>query len=146
MRRIFHVLFCGLLGGVLSGGAIPQQVNKQSDFPADKNLVIALRYLNTEQVNYLEKNHRFADRDQMLSYLREEEPGALQKLPVNLQDASSYSLAITTSADGQHYQITLQRNPTAKDQNGACQNAAFTDDKAVIYLGRALGCDSTTAY
>jgi hypothetical protein len=142
MSRIFLVLFCGLLGGVLSGGTIPRQVNEPSDIPADKNLVIALRFLNTEQVNHLEKNHRFADRDQMLSYLQEEEPGALRKLPVNLQDASSYSLAITTSADGQHYQITLQRNATP----GACQNAAFTDDRAVIYLGRALGCDSTTAY
>ena len=146
MRRIFLVLFCGLIGGVLSGGAIPRQVNEQSNIPADKNFVVALRYLNTEQVNYLEKNHRFADRDQMLSYLREEEPGALQKLPVNLQEGSSYSLAITTSADGQHYQITLQRNSTADHQNGACQNAAFTDDRAVIYLGRAIGCDSTTAY
>jgi len=146
MRRIFLVLFCGLLGGVLSGDAIPQKVTGQSDIPADKSLVIALRFLNTEQVNSLEENHRFADRDQMLSYLREEEPGALRKLPVNLQDASSYSLAITTSADGQHYQITLQRNATADDRNRACQNAAFTDDRAVIYLGRALGCDSTTAY
>jgi len=59
--------------------------------------VIALRLLGTEQYNYPDRNHRFADREQMLSYLREQEPGLLRKLPIDLEDQTSYKLAITTS-------------------------------------------------
>ena len=144
MKRIVFVLFCGLLGIVLFGGTIPQQVNEKRDIPADKKLVIALRLLNTEQFNYMDKNHRFADRDQMLSFLRED--GCLRKSPLDLEKPKPYELTITTSADGQHYQITLRRSAAPDDQNGDCQYAAFTDDGAVIYLGRALGCDPATAY
>ena len=133
MKRIVFVLSCGLLGVALSGRAIPRQSNGQWGIPADKKLVIALRLLNTEQYNYLDRNHRFADRHQMLSYLREQEPGLLRKLPIDLEDQTSYELAITTSTDGQHYQITLQRTAAPDDKTAACQNAAFSDDKGLIY-------------
>lgn len=146
MKRIVFVFSCGLLAVALSGRAIPRQSNGASDIPADKKLVIALRALNTEQYNYLERNHRFADREQMLSYLREEEPGLLRKLPIDLEDQTSYQLAITTSADGQHYQITLQRTAPPDDKTAACQNAAFSDDNAFIYLGRVIGCDPATQF
>jgi len=146
LKRIVFVLSCGLLGVALSGRATPRQSNGQSDVPADKKLVIALRLLNTEQYNYVDRNHRFADRHQMLSYLREREPGLLRKLPADLEDQTSYELAITTSTDGQHYQITLQRTAAPDDKTAACQNAAFSDDKGLIYLGRAIGCEPSTQY
>jgi hypothetical protein len=107
--------------------------------------VTALRFLNTEQVNYMDKHHRFADRDQIQDYLREEAPQALRKLQIDLEDPKSYELAMTTSADGQHYQITLQHNSDPNDQNTRCQNAFFTDDAGLIYLGRPLGCDPESA-
>lgn len=138
MKRIVFVFSCGLLAVALSGRAIPRQSNGASDIPADKKLVIALRALNTEQYNYLERNHRFADREQMLSYLREEEPGLLRKLPIDLEDQTSYQLAITTSADGQHYQITLQRTAprTTRPQ------LAKTQPLAMITLSFTSGASS----
>lgn len=145
MRKIVLASFCGLLGIVVSGGTIPHRQNQQSAIPADKELVIALRILNTEQINYLDKYHRFADRDQMLSYLREE-PGVLRKLSFDLGDEKVCDLAITTTTDGQHYQISLGRKTASGDDKAACQNSAFSDDRAVIYLGRPLGCDPSAAY
>jgi hypothetical protein len=146
MRRIVFVFSCGLLAVALSGRAVPRQPNGQSEIPADKKLVIALRALGTEQYNYLDRNHRFADREQMLSYLREQQPGLLRKLPIDLEDQSSYELAITTSTDGQHYQTTLQRIAAPDDKTAACQNAAFSDDNGLIYLGRVIGCDPATQF
>lgn len=145
MRKIAFALFCGLLGIVLSGGAIPRQGEQQQTIPADKELVIALRILNTSQYNYLDKYHRFADRDQMLSYLQEE-PRSLRKLSFDLGDEKACNLVITTSTDGQHYQISLGRKAALDDEKVACQNSAFTDDRGVIYLGRPLSCDPSAAY
>jgi hypothetical protein len=108
--------------------------------------VVTLRALSTEQYNYLDRNHRFADRDQMLSYLREQEPGLLRKLPIDLEDQTFYKLAITTSTDRQHYQITLQPTAAPDNKTAACDNAAFSDDNGFIYLGRVIGSDPATQF
>jgi hypothetical protein len=61
------------------------------------------------------------------------------------QEAKPYELAITTSADGQHYQITLQRTFEPNDKSTFCKTAAFSDDKGVIYLGQAIGCNEPSS-
>jgi hypothetical protein len=100
----------------------------------------ALRTLNTAEMMYRTDNKRFADRDQMLVFLKQK--NLLTKLPLDLENAKPYELAITTSADGLHYQITLQRPSDMNDKSTWCKTAAFSDDRGVIFLGQAIDCES----
>lgn len=134
MKRIVLVLLCGLLGTVLTGETIPRQVNGQPEISTEK-LVVALRVLNTEEVSYLTENGRFADRDQMLAYLRHQ--GYRSNKTIDFENPQPYELTITTSWDGQHNQITLQRSFDEKEKGTWCKTAVFSDDKGVIFLGQA---------
>jgi len=40
-----------------------------------------------------------------------------------------------------HYQITLQRPSDMNDKATWCKPAAFSDDRGVIFLGKALDCE-----
>ena len=69
MKRIYLALFCGFLGMILMGAAIPSQVNGQVEI-SNANLVTALRLLNTQEYTYQHDNGRFATQQEMLSFLR----------------------------------------------------------------------------
>ena len=51
MRRAILVLFCSVLGIILAGEALPQQVSGRPEV-STKEVVIAVRVLNTEEVSY----------------------------------------------------------------------------------------------
>ena len=110
-----------------------------------RKLVNALRVLNTAEVSYADKNGRFADRDQMLDYLRQLGSNS-KSSPIDFENPQPYELAITTSWDGQHYQITLQRPFDQNDKGTWCKSAAFTNDNGVIFLGQALGCEAVNTF
>ena len=137
MKRIGLLLFCIFLGGVLFGRPNPRQAQTAI---ATEKLVTALRLLNTSEYSYMDEHHRFADRDQMLTFLRQ--TGCLSKSSIDLENPNPYELAITTSSDGKHYQITLQRPSDMNDKGTWCKTAAFTDDRGVIFLGQAIDCDA----
>lgn len=139
MKRI-GVIFAGVLLGVaLLGEVHAREANESPGIPTDK-LVSALRQLNTHEYSYRHEMGRFADRDQMLAYLRQK--GLLSKAPVDLENPKPYELAITTTPDGMHYQITLQRPSDMNDKGTWCKTAAFSDEKAVIFLGQAIDCEA----
>jgi hypothetical protein len=140
MKRMTLVLFCGLVGMVLAEEAIPHQVNGQPEISTG-NLVNALRLLNTSEYSYWNENHRFAARDDLLTFLRQK--GILSGSPIDLENPKPYELTITTTSDGTHYQITLQRPPDTNDKSTWCRTAAFSDDRGVIFLGQAIGCEGT---
>ena len=137
MKRIGLLLFCIFLGGVLLGR--PNSRQAQTAIATDK-LVTALRLLNTSEYSYMDEHHRFADRDQMPTFLRQ--TGCLSKSSIDLENPNPYELAITTSSDGKHYQITLQRPSEMNDKGTWCKTAAFTDERGVIFLGQAIDCDA----
>jgi hypothetical protein len=140
MKRIGLILFAFLLGLVLlDGEAVPRQVSGQPEMPTEK-LVNALRLLNTHEYSYIHENHRFADRDQILAFLRQK--GMLSKSPIDLENLKPYELAITTTSDGMHYQITLQRPSDMNDKSTWCRTATFSDDRGVIFLGQAIDCEA----
>jgi len=140
MKRIGLILFAFLLGLVLlDGEAVPRQVSGQPEIPTEK-LVNALRLLNTHEYSYIHENHRFADRDQILAFLRQK--GMLSKSPIDLENLKPYELAITTTSDGMHYQITLQRPSDMTDKSTWCRTATFSDDRGVIFLGQAIDCEA----
>ena len=139
MKRIILMLFCALFGIGLTTEAIPHQAAGQPEIPIEK-LVAALRTLNTAEYSYRGETARFADRDALLAFLRKK--SALSHAPIDLENPRPYDLAITTSSDGAHYQITLQRPSDMNDKSTWCKTAAFSDDRGVIFLGQAIGCDA----
>ena len=76
----------------------------------------------------------------MLAFLRQK--GFLSKSPVDLENPSPYELAKTTTLDGMHYQITLQRPSDMNEKSTWCKTAAFSDEKGVIFLGQAIDCEA----
>jgi hypothetical protein len=139
MKRDYLALFCGLL--VVMGIAISPQVNGQTEIPTEK-LVGVLRTLNTAEVVYHTGTGRFASREEMVTFLRTQ--GILSQLPIDLENPKPYELAITTSPDGMHYQITLKRKSDMNDKSTWCKTAVFSDDAGVIFLGTGLGCEQPT--
>ena len=139
MKKINLMFVSILLGVVLLGEANARQASGQPEITTGK-LVNALRLLNTHEYSYKNENGRFADRDQMLSYLRQK--GLLSRSPVDLANPKPYELAITISSDGMHYQIALQRPSDMNDKSTWCKTAAFSDEKGVIFLGQAIDCEA----
>ena len=140
MKRNFLALICGLLGILVTAVVIPLRVKGQAEIPAGK-LVNALRLLNTQEYSYRNETGRFATREEMLTFLRKKD--SLSKSPIDIENPKPYELAIATSADGMHYQITLKRTSDMNDKSTWCKTAAFSDDAGVIFLGSAIGCDAS---
>jgi hypothetical protein len=141
MKSVTAAMICGLLGILVTGVAGPPPVNGQIEIPTEK-LVNAVRTLNTAEYSYRGKTGRFAHREEMLAFLRKE--GVPSRSPIDLENPKPYELTITTSPDGMHYQITLQRPSDMNDKTTWCKTAAFSDDRGVIFLGSALGCEGST--
>jgi hypothetical protein len=139
MKKINLMFVCILLGVVLLGEANARQASGQPEITTGK-LVNALRLLNTHEYSYKNENGRFADRDQMLSYLRQKE--LLSRSQIDLENPKPYELAITISSDGTHYQIALQRPSDMNDKSTWCKTAAFSDERGVIFLGQAIDCEA----
>jgi hypothetical protein len=93
-----------------------------------------------KEVLYYAEIRRFAPHDELLTFLRTK--GTLSQSPIDLENPGPYELAITASADGQHYFITLKPQFYRSKDLWECGPAAFTDDAGVIFLGSALGCDT----
>jgi hypothetical protein len=139
MKRVTLALFCGLLGIHTTGVASPPQVNGQTEIPKEK-LVSALRTINTTEVLYRYDTGRFAHREELLAFLRKE--GIVTQPPFDFENPKPYVLAVTTSPDGKHYQITFK--PLSGMNDGRCRTAGFSDEGGVIFLGLALGCEEST--
>ena len=139
MKKIGLLIASILLGVVLLGETNAREAGGQPEITTGK-LVNALRLLNTHEYSYKNENGRFADRDQMVSYLRQK--ALLSRSAVDLENPKPYELAVTISSDGMHYQISLQRPSDTSDKSTWCKTAAFSDEKGLIFLGQAIGCDA----
>lgn len=139
MKRTTCALFCGFIAILLSGIAIPRQVNGPSEVPT-QNLVGAVRTINTAEVLYKHENGRFASRDEILAFLPQK--GFSSKASIDLENPKPYELAVTTSPDGMHYQITLQWPSDLNDKSTWCKTAAFSSERGVIFLGVAIDCEA----
>ncbi len=129
--------------GILVTSVASAPLVKAQPKSSTEQLVNAVQLINTEEVSYKHDNGRFADREQMLNYLRHR--NRLSSSPIDLEDGKRYELAITMSADGKHYQLTLKPVFDVKDKTTWCKRAAFSDDAGVIFLGSALDCEGQTS-
>jgi hypothetical protein len=140
MKRVSFAILCGLLVILATGVAIFSQANAQTEIATEK-LVVTLRLLNTSEYSYREEHGRFANWEELLAFLRQN--GYKRNAVIDLENPKPYELEITTSRDGEHYQITLKRASDMNDKSAWCETAAFSDDAGVIFLGAALDCDAS---
>ena len=106
-----------------------------------RQLVEAIRFLNTEEVTYRSKNNRFGSSDELMKWLQETEGIKAAPTILSGDNLKPFELEISTSSDGNHYQVEIQRPPETSDKTTWCKPAAFSDDRGVIFLGLALGCE-----
>ena len=139
MKRVSFAMFCGFLVILATGVAIFPQANGQTEIATEK-LVVTLRLLTTSEYSYREGHGHFADWEELHAFLRQN--GYKRKAVIDLENPQPYELEITTSRDGEHYQITL-RTSDMNDKSTWCKTAAFSDDAGVIFLGAALDCDAS---
>ena len=141
MKRVTFALFCGFLVVLLAGVAISPRVNGQTEVSTEELLGV-VRTLNTAEVSFRYETGRFAGREEMLAFLRK--PNAsLRPSPIDFRIPNLYELALNTSPDGMHYQITLKRQPDMNEWRKGC-TAVFSDEEGVIFIGTALGCEEST--
>ena len=106
-----------LLGGDnMMAGASSPRVNGEAEISTEK-LVNTIRLLNTQEYKYRDEAGRFATREELLTFLRKK--NLLSNSPIDLESPKLYELAIGTSPDGMHYQITLKR-PSDMNDKGTC--------------------------
>lgn len=110
-RFCIATLFCCLLGFLSATTTIPSQLDSKPEIPV-RSLVYALRFLNTHEYAYRDEAGRFASSKEIVTFLRAK--GILNQSPIYLDSPGPYEWAITTSADGNHYHISLKPrfNPT----------------------------------
>jgi hypothetical protein len=136
-RKTFLVAITVLTVAV--GVAIRPQVNTSA--PNNRALT-AVRLINTAEASVRQAQARYVPLAELVS------SGALKRAAEMNADFSSafpdadlksgtlvpgFDLAIVVSSDGGAYKLSI----AAKDDCGA---AYFTDQRGVIYSGRALGC------
>ena len=105
MKKLGVAIAVCLLGTAIAALAIPAETNDAPEI-SKAQLVTALRLLNTQEYTYRHEKGRFGTRDEMIAFLRES--GGLSKASMDLENPKPYEMAITTTADGQHYQITFR--------------------------------------
>jgi hypothetical protein len=142
MRKIFAVLLVALAVGLFTSRVRSQQTTEPQkttaiDAETQKRLTI-VRSLNTVEVTYQYAHARFADRDELLSFLREQK---MDKLASAVEHPDPYDLALTTSRDGSHYQISFVRTYSEEaGESSRCPTSIFSNDSGAIFLGLGLGC------
>jgi hypothetical protein len=121
----------------LSGVTIPVVGTHSQGTPTQLSQTEALslvRALSTTQAEKKVTDHTFASLEKLSQHR------ALQRRleGSNLLDAHSasikdYILSVVTSADGQHFQLSLA-------PKSGCGYSLFTNESFVIYEAKALGC------
>jgi hypothetical protein len=125
------LLLGGTLGILVMAGASSPRVYGEAEISTEK-LVNTIRILDTHEYSYRHEAGRFATRGELPRFLRKK--NLLSKSPIDLESPKSYELAIVTSLDGMHYQITLKRPSDMNDKAMWCKTAAH-DDAGIIFLG-----------
>jgi len=140
MRRNVLLILGSTLGILVMAVASSPRVSGEAEIPSEK-LVNTIRLLNTQEYKYRQEAGRFATREELLTFLRKK--NLLSKSPIYLESPKRYELAISTSPDGLHYQITLKRPSDVNDKTTWCKTAAFSDDAGLIFLGAAIDCKTS---
>jgi len=140
MRRNVLLILGSTLGILVMAVASSPRVSGEAEIPSEK-LVNTIRLLNTQEYKYRQEAGRFATREELLTFLRKKNLSS--KSPIYLESPKRYELAISTSPDGLHYQITLKRPSDVNDKTTWCKTAAFSDDAGLIFLGAAIDCKTS---
>jgi hypothetical protein len=83
MKRLLLAMISTLRGVLLIGTALASQEDEQTKISNGK-LVNTLRLLNTNEMSYRNEKGRFADREELLEFLKTK--NLLSKSPIDLQN------------------------------------------------------------
>jgi hypothetical protein len=154
-RRIIALFLSVFLVGVsihLLRAAAQEQAGKSTsgDSRGQRMLAVSIiRYINTAEASCQVKNgkrdenQKFLSWDELLNAPCFEQTRSLVRFyPANQPAFSSGSeivpgleLRLVVSADGKHYNVSLGEKPTG------CGSVFFSDERGVIFEGKALGCE-----
>jgi hypothetical protein len=130
------MLLSGLLGTIVATVARPHPQEKADEL-SESQVLAMIRMVNTLQVVAHEEDqrHQYASLD-VLVYRRHQNH-ELWLPNLHLTDSSTgtlknYTVSVVVSADGQHY--------VAEMIGSGCALALFSNESAVIYTARGLGC------
>ncbi len=110
-----------------------------------QRIVSVLRFVNTQELNFSGANHSYAQYNELIVYSKSHALADEEPVDISAQALSPYVLAITLSADGKHYSAELFRPTTQSQRETWCKPAGFTDERGLIYLGAAIGCETAPA-
>jgi hypothetical protein len=130
--------FAWMIVALFASAAAGQEKEQRTE-----TLVDWMRSINTLQVEFNMVNHHFAAGDELRAFAREGKRDGSAVMVAKELSASSmapYTLQITTSADGLHYQATIRRPSDMHEQATSCKTAVFSDDSGLVYLGQNIGC------
>ena len=101
-----------------------------------------MRSVNTLQVEFKAANHKFANTDELLAAAKTEKLNRVLVFAKELTPSvlAPYTLQVTPSEDGAHYQATIKRATEMHNEATWCKTAVFSDDSGLIYLGQNIGC------
>jgi hypothetical protein len=107
-----------------------------------RQLVAAMRFVNTLEYSYAHENQGFASLEAFLGWLQQ--TGKIHDAPLNFsaENLKPYELRLVATPDGKHYQASLIRISDMHDSSTWCKPAAFTDDRGIIFLGLPIGCEA----
>ncbi|HKT11180.1 MAG TPA: hypothetical protein VJW77_05075 [Terriglobia bacterium] len=140
-RLVSRYAAIAVLGGI--GIALAAAAQSRTSDLSEAQAVELIRLTNTTETDIFMRTHQYAPMDSLLDHkfmkgfgIQADQPGLTSATYRN------YSLLVTLSPDYMHYVAELiPRQDSVATANEACATAVFSNEKGVIYTGRALGCD-----
>jgi hypothetical protein len=107
-----------------------------------EKLVNLMRSVNTLQAEFKDAYHKFATTDELLAAAKTQKLNRVLVFATELTPSVMfpYTLQVTPSEDGAHYQATIKRPTEMHNKATWCKTAVFSDDSGLIYLGQNIGC------
>ena len=139
-RVVRHCAAIAILGIV--GIALAAVAKSQTSNLSQTQAIELIRLVNTTELDVFMRTHQYAPMDSLLDHkfmkgsgIQVDQPGLTSATYKN------YSLLVTLSPDYMHYVAELiPTQASDATANEACATAVFSNEKGIIYAGRALGC------
>jgi len=123
--------------------ALAAVAQSQTSNLSQTQAVELIRLVNTTETDVFMRTHQYAPIDSVLDHkfmkgsgIQVDQPGLTSATYKN------YSLLVTVSPDYMHYVAELiPAQASGATASEACATAVFSNEKGIIYAGRALGCE-----
>ena len=122
-----------MVGSTLVGFTCPPETGNQLSEDEALGLV---RNVVTGELTIFMKNQVYVSLDELLQHPSFRPKVNVTKTDLNYGRVENYRISVVASADGKHYSAEL----TPADPHLGCPAALFSNERAIIYKAKALGC------